>query len=151
MNKSKLILMITLIGIAFSMILQFLYLHNNPEKSNIYTLIIFLFGIPTILLAINMLIVGIVKPLKNKLFMNSVLISLLYSIATNILPAIFLKPSIVENIIKNTKLREGVEITLNSGFNFGQAISTLLLNMCIAILFSFIGYSLKLLKRRVIK
>lgn len=57
----------------------------------------------------------------------------------------------VKSIIKNTKLHEGVEITLNSGFNFGQAISTLLLNMCIAILFSFIGYALKLLKRRVIK
>ncbi len=151
MMKINIISLLVILGISISLVLQFLYFSNNPEKSEVYTLLFFVFIIPVIALIVNMIIIGFLTNDKNKLFMYVVLVSTLYSLTMNILPAFFLKPSILEKIVENTPIHDGIDISLNSGFNFGQAVSTLLFNVFIALISSFAGYYCNVLRKRVIK
>lgn len=87
--KINIISLLVILGISISLVLQFLYFSNNPEKSEVYTLLFFVFIIPVIALIVNMIIIGFLTNDKNKLFMYVVLVSTLYSLTMNILPAFF--------------------------------------------------------------
>lgn len=89
MMKINIISLLVILGISISLVLQFLYFSNNPEKSEVYTLLFFVFIIPVIALIVNMIIIGFLTNDKNKLFMYVVLVSTLYSLTMNILPAFF--------------------------------------------------------------
>ncbi|MEH7922435.1 hypothetical protein PGM86_12215, partial [Staphylococcus pseudintermedius] len=67
--KINIISLLVILGISISLVLQFLYFSNNPEKSEVYTLLFFVFIIPVIALIVNMIIIGFLTNDKNKLFM----------------------------------------------------------------------------------
>lgn len=131
MGKNR-VFTVCLISVLVMLVGQLYYLLNSPETTDFFEMLIYLFGIPVVLIFLSTFIIGLIVKKRKVMMIYSLIFSVVFSMINNILPLLMLSTETINHIVDNTDISESVTITVNAGSSVGQVLSTIFIYVVIS-------------------